>query len=395
MGTPAAPHTRGRMRKLAREIMQRHWNPDGGYTCPNPVAYPAQWLWDSCFHAIIWVALGDPERARAELLALLRSQSATGLVPHLVRRGAARGVLEWWPAELPSPITHPPMYGHALRVMAEAGLRDSELEDRARAGLQFLLRERRRSWCDGLVVVLHPSEAGGPSPRFDTPDGGARPHAWPEYRVWLLSQLRTDSSGAAIASASFEVASAGFNAILAWNALELAALAGDTGLERAALEICDALEVSWSEERGLWLDRSLGGRFAADVRSLDGLLPALLPASGGRLPRVLATVSDPDGLRGPWGVRGVDRREACFEPDGYWRGASWPQLNYLVWQAVTQGGMAGVSRELADTVFAAALQSGFAEYYDADSGRGLGAQPQAWACLPVAMHGMRPRALRN
>ena len=46
----------------ARAVLEAHWTAHG-YCVPNPTTYPWQWLWDSCFHAVAWAALGD-ERAR-------------------------------------------------------------------------------------------------------------------------------------------------------------------------------------------------------------------------------------------------------------------------------------------------------------------------------------------
>jgi hypothetical protein len=40
-------------RSLATQVLNANWRADGGYTSPNPDTYPWQWLWDSCFHAII------------------------------------------------------------------------------------------------------------------------------------------------------------------------------------------------------------------------------------------------------------------------------------------------------------------------------------------------------
>ena len=60
-----------------RSLMQAHWRPDHGYSVPNPGTYPHLWLWDSCFHAIIWGRLGD-DRALHELEAVLTGQLANG-----------------------------------------------------------------------------------------------------------------------------------------------------------------------------------------------------------------------------------------------------------------------------------------------------------------------------
>ncbi|HEY9349854.1 MAG TPA: hypothetical protein VIP75_04095, partial [Acidothermales bacterium] len=62
--------------------MDAHWLEDRGYCVPNPAVYPHLWLWDSCFHAIIWAHLGD-DRAARELAAVLDGQLPDGLVPHM------------------------------------------------------------------------------------------------------------------------------------------------------------------------------------------------------------------------------------------------------------------------------------------------------------------------
>ena len=60
-------------------MMAAHWR-EGGYTVPNAQVYPWQWLWDSCFHALIWAELGDGERAVAELANALAPQDELGFV---------------------------------------------------------------------------------------------------------------------------------------------------------------------------------------------------------------------------------------------------------------------------------------------------------------------------
>ena len=51
----------------ARRVLEAHWDDERGYCVPNPAVYPHLWLWDSCFHAVAWAALGEVERAGREL----------------------------------------------------------------------------------------------------------------------------------------------------------------------------------------------------------------------------------------------------------------------------------------------------------------------------------------
>src|SRR4051794_33389047 len=53
------------------------------FHCPDADKFPAQFLWDSCWHAIALARL-DPAAARDELRTLLAAQRADGLVPHTI-----------------------------------------------------------------------------------------------------------------------------------------------------------------------------------------------------------------------------------------------------------------------------------------------------------------------
>ena len=58
--------------------------------------YPWQWLWDSCFHALIWAELGRADRALAELTSALSDQAADGFVPHVRYVGDPGFLAEFW-----------------------------------------------------------------------------------------------------------------------------------------------------------------------------------------------------------------------------------------------------------------------------------------------------------
>ena len=100
----------------ARAILTAHWQPEG-YTVPNAATYPFAWLWDSCFHALIWAELGDERRALTELAHVFRCQDeATGFVPHVDYQRDPDVLRSFWGRSDASTITQPPMYGHAARV---------------------------------------------------------------------------------------------------------------------------------------------------------------------------------------------------------------------------------------------------------------------------------------
>ncbi|MDP2593989.1 MAG: hypothetical protein Q8P36_01470, partial [bacterium] len=53
------------------------------YTLPSPTSYPYQWLWDSCFHAIVLARL-EPDAAKKELESLVSRQFENGMIPHII-----------------------------------------------------------------------------------------------------------------------------------------------------------------------------------------------------------------------------------------------------------------------------------------------------------------------
>jgi hypothetical protein len=111
--------------------MEAHWRPEG-FTVPHASTYPFRWLWDSCFHSIIWLALGDADRAVAELTFTLSVQEDDGFVPHLHYVGAPDHHASFWGRPAVSTISQPPVAGHAVATLERAGV-DVPAEVRARA----------------------------------------------------------------------------------------------------------------------------------------------------------------------------------------------------------------------------------------------------------------------
>jgi hypothetical protein len=334
-----------------RAVMHAHWQPEG-YTVPNRDVYPFAWLWDSCFHAVIWAALGDGERALAELGHVFRCQDeSTGFVPHIDYQRDPDHLRDFWGRSDASTITQPPMYGHAVVELRRRGIDvPAEIEERARAGVEYFLRERRHP--SGLVAITHPWETGcDDSPRFDH-WGAGDPGRW------------YDVKGALVAGQmQFDCAPVSLSALVAWNG---ALLGIDT------TDLVSAIASRWDQELRTWVDAGSAQRSSGRARTLEALLPLLVI----RQPDARREVVDPEAFGAPFGPRGVHRRDAAFDPRRYWRGPVWPQLAYLLWRA---------GADVAYSTVRGASSSGLAEYWDADDGTGLGAIPQSWSGLALLM----------
>ena len=149
------------LRRSARAVLESHWR-EPGFTCPNGTTYPWLWLWDSCFHSIVWAELGEPDRAVSELRTALEGQGPSGFVPHLRYLDGNRSFDEFWRhrssggAPSTSSITQPPVY--ALTVV-----------DLVRRGIEVP---------DELVPVAAAPSQPGRSDRARAPVGvGVRPQS--------------------------------------------------------------------------------------------------------------------------------------------------------------------------------------------------------------------------
>lgn len=368
----------------ARAVLRANWRAVG-YTVPNAEVYPFQWLWDSCFHAVTWAHLGEADRARSELAHLFRMQADDGFVPHVDYEWSPAHHADFWGREGASSITQPPMFGHAVAELSRRGIGVSDLVGPATAGLRFLLDHRVR--VGGLVALCHPWESGGDdSPRWDHWCGGPWSTAsWFTVKGVLLDGLVTSEDGSPVANDDFVAGSCGFNALVAFNALELASVTGDGALESAASSLVDALAGRWDPDSCTWIDTGDAEGDSGRVRTLDALLPVLVERDPVVRDAVFAALLDDSAFGGECGPAGVHRDEPTFAARTYWRGPAWPQLTYLFWVAARRHGREADARRLADRLVRGAERSGWAEYWDADDGTGLGAAPQSWAALAAVV----------
>ena len=395
----------------AREVLAAQWR-EPGFTCPNSETYPWLWLWDSCFHSIVWAQLGRADLALSELTLALSAQDADGFVPHVLYLDGSSEYEAFWGRPNTSSITQPPIYGHAIAELTRRGVNvPADLLARATAGLNFLFESRRRS-AAGLIELVHPWESGcDHSPRWDDlvlGSAGFDEQTWFSRKGELLQGIERLPGGAPIGNDAFAVGSVAFSAMAAFCATELAGVTGDAGLYRHAAEISDSLTDRWEPGLRTWVDDGPAAFGSGRVRTAEALLPLLtLPSQdsrarsaieGGRTTdarsgagadaqaaAVAAELTDAQAFAGEYGARQVHLQEPTYLPRTYWRGPSWPQLNYLLWIGLQRVGMYAEASVLAETSRRGAVESGWAEYWDGDTGQAGGARPQSWTTLAVCM----------
>lgn len=397
------------VRQGAAEVLEAHWR-DEGFTCPNAATYPWLWLWDSCFHSIVWAELGRADRAVAELEAALGGQNAEGFVPHMrYMDGSTDARAFWGPGgggRVPtSSITQPPVYGHAVAELQRRSVDvPDDLVDRAVSGVRFLLHRRRRSPA-GLVELVHPWESGcDHSPRWDDlmVDGAAAPATggadrfddirWFERKGELVATVHRSPHGSPLWNDEFPVGSVAFSSVVAFCAEELAWVTGDRALADDAADLAAAVHRRWDPGLRTWVDDGPTAGGSGRVRTAEALLGVLVDPPDGVASAVVGELTDPDAFGGRYGPAQVHRDEPTRRAGSYWRGPSWPQLDHLLWWGLTHGRHAHATAdpavaEGADVMAAAAragaVTSGWAEYWDSDTAAPGGARPQSWTTLAV------------
>jgi glycogen debranching enzyme len=209
------------------------------------------------------------------------------------------------------------------------------------------------------------------------------------YLVQLFRSLGWDNSRLHDAS-PFKVVDPGFNAILIRSDEDLAALAGDLGLEA----IAKAAEVRAAKARAafatLWSDGA--GQFLAYDRVAERLVES--PSVGGILP-LFAGLGGPerqariiDTMRGwraaaRFGVPSHDPRDSRFDAKRYWRGPCWLIVNYLIVDGLRRIGRGDAAHEVIADSLELIRESGFAEYYDPIDGEACGGGSFTWTAAMV------------
>lgn len=399
-------------------------NDRGAYTVPTKGLYPFQWNWDSCL-----TALGqrhfDESRAWTEIETLFAHQWPDGMVPHIVFHVRDDGYFpgpDVWACGRPtatSGITQPAVAGFAVRRLWEAASDRTAADARARALLPKIAAWHRWFFAnrdpagEGLVAIIHPWESGRDnSIDWDetlerVPTEGIAPysrrdtrHADPAHRptkaqydryIWLVERFRSlgwDNSKLHDAS-PFRIVDPGFNAILLRACADLADVADALGAPEIVAENrgfaakgIAAMESLWSEPDGQYLCRDRLTETLIASASVGGLLSAFaaIPA-----PRA-ATLAGTIGARARacrYIVPSHDPADPRFEAKRYWRGPAWLVVNYMIADGLARAGEHATAAAITRSSLELIAQSGFAEYYDPQSGESCGGGSFTWTAAMV------------
>jgi hypothetical protein len=416
-------------------------NDGGGWTKAAPDLYPHQWSWDSAFIAIGWAHI-DPLRALGELERLFARQWATGKVPHIVFDESVPDdsyFPDWayWdsamspdaPAGAPhtSGLCQPPVHALALlRIWQLAqrsceGGRLSEVRDRARALLprvlawHHYLATARDPEGGGLVTIYHPWESGADnSPRWDRALANVEVGTLPSFRrrdtehvrdasqrptdrdyeryIWLVEVLKACRYDEAEIQRRhpFLVKDVFFSAVLVCANVALLELAEALGADDLSPTVEGWVAAGrrgvagqWDDELGLCVDYDVLAGNPVRLRTFAGFASLLAGNLGAeREARALAELGSGHFTGNPrlrWKVLpSTSPEEAGFQPRTYWRGPTWPIIDWLIWRALRVGGHHELAESLRREGLAQVGGSPLPEYFEPFTGEPLGSPRQSW-----------------
>jgi hypothetical protein len=426
---PADAARSAELRRLAVATLDANWEHD--HTVPSRTLYPHQWSWDSAFIAV-GLAQVRPDRAWRELRTLFSAQWADGRVPHIVfnpalRVGSYFPGPEFWdsaradgaPARATSGIVQPPVHAPAAwlvhrRAPSEASVQALRWLYPRLVAQQRYLTGRRDVAGAGLACIVHPWESGlDNSPAWDAPLA-----AVPADPAVMRAYRRHDTAHAAAAHrptdldyARYVALVAGYrerryrddaltaghpflvecplvNAALGTAEQALARIAAVVGADPGphrdrAARITEALVTRlYDPVTGTFHPRDVRTGRLVPARTALGLAPLILPDLPARqVTAVLAEACSPRfGLaaRMDRPLPSHDRTAPDFEPLRYWRGPSWLNLGWLLWQGLRLHHRPDLAAGLRESMLELVARAGCHEYFHPDTGAGLGSPAFSW-----------------
>lgn len=414
----------------------------GASTKPAPQLYPHQWSWDSAFIAI-GLAHTNVDRALLEIETLFNAQWKDGRVPHIVFNPQAHdyfpGPERWMCSQLnsgasvtpaTSGIIQPPVHALAVSIIAsrtkDEGVRRriKELYPKLVAWHRYLLTERDPEKI-GLITIYHPWESGTDnSPRWDSVLANVKVGDVPPYErrdtkhvadpserptqkeydryLWLVESLKKSKylDSQVYKTHPFLVKDALMSSVFALSNDKLIELHDEFGGSKSELadlkewqnRVLDGLlEHSWNRDKRLALDLDAeNGCSQINVSTCAGLSPILIPNLDAAKARDISNrIFDAD-FAGNKDLKfavvpSTTPGSTGYHPRAYWRGPSWPPVNWLLWYGLKQNGLQKEANALrqANLDLLCRPEAKFGEYFELKEGTQLGSADQSWTAAVV------------
>lgn len=384
------------------------------YTVPASDLYPFQWLWDSCFHAIIYTHF-DVTAAQAELTAACSRPLHSGLLPHIIYHQPPRiSPGKWgreqrgdiidaaWGVQGTSSLTQPCVIALAARKTYEQSNDKAwlaSLYPTLHAHFEALAHEYVAPAYAPLLTINNPDESGEDnSPRFDSALGLASQHSADVHldaRIKLMQQYATCKYAVTTCMHEhFAVIDFSFNALYAMDLAELATLATYLGHHNDAVALNERSEAVktalrkhlWNGEHFLSLDTHTRKQIPTLTWTVFLALYANLLSATEAEQLITTTLLNPTHFKSTYGLPTTAKSEPSYDPEGgFWRGPVWHAPHWFLYHGLMRYGHDELAAEYKAASLALIEESGFREQYHPETGAGQGATNFTWGGLVIDM----------
>lgn len=418
----------------AKQVLEDNYR--NGHTIPAEDLYPHQWLWDSCFIAI-GLSHYDVERAKTEILNLLRGQWSNGMMPHMIFDPGLRyrQDRELWrsytspyaPDDIAtSGITQPPLIAEAVIQIGKKLNKQDRLDWFAKT-YPHLVRYHKWLYRDrdpkdeGLVLLVHPWESGldsSPPWMYDLQQHHMA--LWIKIVTWLkldrvVNGLRRDthfvppgqrlsttdallvfhilrklrrksySRSRILKSRLPKVEDVGFNAIFIRANTHLKHIAKSLGQELPESLLAN-IHHSEAVFDDLWDDVS-SQYFSFNINTGDKIiLPSIstfLALYSGKISKqhadkLVEHLNNSQTYNTKFPVPSVPRNSDWFVAHRYWQGPTWINTNWLIADGLDRYGFKDEAAKIRQSSLKLVEKSGFYEYFSPLDGTPAGAKNFSW-----------------
>ena len=406
----------------AKEILNNNWediDEESGYTKPSEKIYPFQWNWDAGFIVYAYTHY-DLDKAVKEYRALFKGQWDNGFLPHIVFHKPAEAYFpdppfwsEVWKTQRDpetSGITQPPVHAMAVWHIYKAIKRKSEVRaldflkefyPRLLKLHQYFMTHRDPEGTGG-ITIYHPWESGlDNSPRWDEPLERIKPknlidytrvdvnHVNKKYRptdetydkfVYLAQNLRDKryKDEEIYKNHEFKVKDVLISSVMyiANDRLKkMAEVLKEDGskIDEWMSRFKNNFREMFKAEDGFFYDYDLISGEKIKVRTAASLIPVITGLFLEEEFNQFEIEVLEDGL-----VPSTDKDDPNYNPELYWRGPIWINVNWLIWKGLLEHGLAVNSLSLKEKMIELVKENGFFEYFHPETKKGIGAGNFSW-----------------
>lgn len=419
--------------EAAKRVLNNNFREDKGFTIPCEGLYPFQWNWDSGFIAIGF-AHYDPNKAKREIEALLSGQWENGFLPHIIFHNDSDTYFpgpDFHQSKLhplaskshrTTGMTQPPVLGFVLKELYEIIDDKEDILNFIKLNIDKVYNIHKHFYThrdpngEGLVYIYHNWESGTdnspiwddiwetmnpPNYKFERKDtthvnAAQRPtdreYDYYIHLIEIAKQHKYDDAKIAELS-PFLVQDPLFNAMLIKSneaLIELYELIGNSEEKIRTLRQWQTKsktrfnEKLFNEKLGAYVHYDLRNDKQIEFLSSSSFTPlyAGIPSKE-RAEIVVKTMMDKFGTDDRYLCASFDPESNRFDPEKYWRGPIWINLNWLLYKGLKSYDFVAVSNRIKEDTVRFIQQYGFYEYFDSrkaiDKNAGYGGHNFSWS----------------